>query len=302
MSLGVEEMRNSIAKPVVAYTEFMNSTARLPNHLFCFFEGKDNPYYVPRIKKYTTNFHPIKCGCRVKVLEVHRLIKNQEVYNNYKKAFFIDRDFNETLPLQSPPIFETPCYSIENLYVSKSVFKEILSNEFHLSETTNTLFEKYLNLYAERLNEFHSAILLFNAWYACLIDIRNNDHVETGVQLNDKLPKGIIQISIDKVVQNYNFLDLKNKFINATEISQEILNFKIEVFNNYDASKIFRGKYEMEFLIKFIDLMIEDSKNGNEVLKFSFNGALNNVRAISVFSNYAETPETLDDYLKEVVV
>ncbi|WP_395053642.1 DUF4435 domain-containing protein [Flavobacterium sp.] len=300
MSLGVEQMRKSITEPVVAYTEFMTSTAKLPNHLFCFFEGKDNPYYVPRIKKYTANFHPIKCGGRSKVLEVYKLIKNQEVYKKYKKAFFIDRDFNETLYLQNPPIYETPCYSIENLYVSISVFKEILSNEFHLSETTSTLFEKYSDIYINRQKEFHSAILLFNAWYACLINIRNNDNIQTGVQLNDKLHKGLIQISINEIIQSYSFQDLRDKFLNAPEISQEILNLKIEEFKNSDTTKIFRGKYEMEFLIKFIELMIEDSRVTDEVLNFSFNGALNNVRAISVFSAYAETPESLNDYLEEV--
>lgn len=301
MSLGVEQMRNSTMKPVVAYTEFMNSTAKLPNHLFCFFEGKDNTYYVPRIKKHTTDFHPIKCGGRSKVLEVHNLIKNQEVYNKYKKAFFIDRDFNETLSLQNPPIFETPCYSIENLYVSDSVFSEILSNEFHLSATTNLLHQKYLKLYQERQKEFHKAILLFNAWYACLIFIRNKEGKLTGVQLEEKFPKGLIQISIDEVIEKYVFQDLKDKFPKSTEISEEILNLKIKEFENCDALKIFRGKYEMEFMIKFIDLIIEDAKKNNETMRFSFTGALNNERSISVFSTYAETPNSLNDYLEKVV-
>ncbi|WP_329804716.1 DUF4435 domain-containing protein [Flavobacterium facile] len=301
MSLGVEQMRNSTMEPVVAYTEFMNSTAKLTNHLFCFFEGKDNPYYVPRIKKHTTDFHPIKCGGRSKVLEVHNLIKNQAVYNKYKKAFFIDKDFNETLSLQNPPVFETACYSIENLYVSQSVFKEILSNEFHLSETTNTLFEKYSKLYKERQDEFHSAVLLFNAWYACLIDIRNSDGIKTGVQLADKMDRGLIQISIDEVAQNYSIQDLKDKYPNASEIDGEVLNQKIEEFKNCDVSKMFRGKYEMEFLIKFIDCMLAESRLNRESITFPFASPLTNQQAISIFSNYAETPETLDDYLKEVV-
>ena len=90
MSLSVEELRNSRARSVVAYAEFVDSTAKLPNHLFCFFEGKDNDYYVPRIKRHTNDYHPIKCGGRSKVLEVYNLIKNQFVYEKYKKAFFID--------------------------------------------------------------------------------------------------------------------------------------------------------------------------------------------------------------------
>jgi hypothetical protein len=301
MSITIDLMRDSNSKSVVAYTEFVLSTSKLSNHLFCFFEGKDNPYYVPRIKKYTTDYHPIKCGGRSKVLEVYNLIKNQEVYKKYKKAFFIDRDFNETLSLQNPSVFETPCYSIENLYVSQSVFREILSNEFHMSETTNTLYGKYSGLYQERQKEFHSAILLFNAWYACMIDIRNNNNMQTGVQLEEKFPKGLIQISIDKIIKNYTFQDLKNKFAKATEINEAVLKLKIQEFENCDASKTFRGKYEMEFLLKFIDLMLQEAKKNKEVVNFSFKGSLNNERAISVFSTYAETPESLNDYLRQVV-
>lgn len=301
MSLSVEELRNSRARSVVAYAEFVDSTAKLPNHLFCFFEGKDNDYYVPRIKRHTNDYHPIKCGGRSKVLEVYNLIKNQFVYEKYKKAFFIDRDFNDTLSLQIPPIFETPCYSIENFYVSVLVFKEILSNVFYLSETTSSLHQKYLKLYKERQEEFHQAILLFNAWYACLISIRNSDGLQTGVQLDDKFPKGLIQISIDKVAKNYTFQNLKDKFPNAIEVTQKDLDVKILDFTNCEASKTYRGKYEMEFLIKFIDCMLANSKINNETLTFPFGSPLTNQQAISIFSAYAETPVDLDDYIKRVI-
>ncbi|WP_208796431.1 DUF4435 domain-containing protein [Flavobacterium fluviatile] len=301
MGLSVEELRESRMRSVVAYAEFVDSTGKLPNHLFCFFEGKDNPYYVPRIKKYTEDFHPIKCGGRSKVLEVHNLIKNQEVYNNNKKAFFVDRDFNEILSVQDPIVYETPCYSIENLFVSETVFKQILSNEFHLSETTNQLHEKYLNLYKNRQEEFHDAVLLFNAWYACLIWIRNNKGKETGVKLDNKFPKGLINMSIEQILQNYTLEDLKSIFPDATEVALDSLNLKVEEFKNCNKLKCFRGKYEMDFLLKFIDLMISEGKKNNEQIKFSFGGALNNERAISVFTHYAETPDCLDVYINKVI-
>ena len=301
MSFGVDDMRNSRMKRVVAFNEFMNSTGKLPNHLFCFFEGKDNPYYVPRIKVHTINFHPIKCGARSKVLEVYNLIKNQTVYNRYKKAFFIDKDFNETLSIQIPPIFETECYSIENLYVSPTVFKEILSNEFHLSETTNPLHKKYFDLYKERQEEFHQTILLFNAWYACLISTRNTKLIETGVQLDDKLPKGLITVSINSIEQNYDLEILKNKFPMASIVSINDLKDKILEFENGNQLKLFRGKYELEFLIKFIDCMLAESKTNKESLKFSFGSPLTIQQAISVFSTYAETPECLNEYIKATI-
>ena len=57
----------------------------------------------------------------------------------------------------------------------------------------------------------------------------------------------------------------------------------------------------MEFLIKFIDLMLADSKLNDEPIKFPFGTPLTNQQAISIFSNYAETPESLNEYIKKVV-
>jgi len=160
----IEQLRLSKDKAQVAFQEFALSTRKYPNHLFCFFEGKDNPYYVPRIKRFTSLYQPIKCGNRDSVLKIHTLISNRLEYSSYKKAFFIDRDFNKPLEQSNPPFFETPCYSIENLYVSVDVFKEILVNEFHLSEFSDSnIVEVYISLYHERQNEFHDAVCLFNS-------------------------------------------------------------------------------------------------------------------------------------------
>ncbi|AMO20052.1 DUF4435 domain-containing protein [Flavobacterium columnare] len=301
MNLSVDDLRNSRGESVVAFTEFANSTRALPNHLFCFFEGKDNLYYVPRIKKYTNHYHPIKCGGRSKVFEVYELIKNKEVYTRYKKAFFIDRDFNEPLQELNPPVFETPCYSIENLYVSSSVFKEILINEFNLSATTNPLHNKYLDLYEKRQEEFHNSVLLFNAWYSCLIDIRNSQRIQTGVELKNKFPKGLINFDLTEISYNYDLEKIKEMFPRALKLDLFHFNSKINYFQSCNKEKIFRGKYELEFLLEFIRLMVIDLKKDNREIEFSFNDALNNDRAIAVFSNYAETPESLNLYIQKVI-
>ena len=76
----LESLRQSKEKAQVAFQEFALSTRHLPTHLFCFFEGKDNAYYVPRIKRFTAHYHPIKCGGRDKVLAVYKLITNRPEY------------------------------------------------------------------------------------------------------------------------------------------------------------------------------------------------------------------------------
>ncbi len=303
--LYIDQLRKSREKAQVAYQEFVLHAGKGKDGLFCFFEGKDNAYYVPRIKRFTDNYHPIKCGGRDKVLDVYRLITIHSEYDKYKKAFFIDRDFNESLPPRNPPIFETPGYSIENFYVSMDVFKEILINELHLSEVSDEAFKVCIKIFTDRQKEFHQATALFNAWYACLIEIRNKTGNQTGVNLDDKLPKDFIEFTLDSVVKKYDSEKIKQTFPQASEVSEDILNTKLAEFTNCDQCKVFRGKYEMLFLVTMIELILQDSSNlkkyVEQKIKFAFGEKLSNEQAISIFSPYAETPETLNDYLKQVI-
>jgi hypothetical protein len=299
----IEELRQSKNKAQVAFQEFALSTNKFANHLFCFFEGKDNSYYVPRIKRFTENYHPIKCGGRDKVLEIYHLITNRPEYKFYKKAFFIDKDFNTTTIPTNSSIFETPCYSVENFYTSTVSFKEILTNEFHISEVyDHVVFEKCLSVFEKRQQEFHDAVCLFNAWYACLIEVRNRTGIQTGVKLDDKLPSGFVLISLDSVITNYNLETLKAVFPATIEVESSLLDVKLNSFQNCDKRNVFRGKYEMQFLIKIIQLLIQDSNNAKTIfstkINFAFGDNLSNLQALNVFEAYAETPKSLTDYLE----
>ncbi|MEO0684252.1 MAG: DUF4435 domain-containing protein [Cyanobacteria bacterium J06649_11] len=301
----LEELRSSRDKAQVAYQEFALSTRRWPNSLFCFFEGKDNSYYVPRIKEHTNNYYPIRCGGREKVLEVYALINNHSEYFRYRKAFFIDRDFNEPLEEREPPIFETPTYSIENLYVSEVVFREILINELHLSENADPEFQLCITLFRKRQQEFHDCVTLFNSWYSCLIELRNLNGTNTHVNLKDKLPKGFVNISLQEVVQNYDLEKIKEVFPNAPTVEESVLTKKIEHYENTTRRLLFRGKYELGFVLTLIELILKDSNEKQEIikrkLKFAFGQKLSIAQGINVFSGYAETPEELSEYLKKVV-
>jgi hypothetical protein len=304
----VEQLRQSRNKPQVAFTEFANATRKNPEHFFCFFEGKDNAYYVSRIKRFTKNYYPIKCGGKQSVLDVYTLISGKEEYRKYKLGFFIDRDFNSAIGAKNPPIFETPCYSVENLYVSISVFKEILTNEFHLSEVSDTNYEKLITLYELRQKEFHNAVLLFNSWYSCLIEKRESENIKTGVTLDDKLPNDFVSISLDEVKSSYDFQKIKDTFPNAIEVDFSIVADKMKFFQGKPMEKMFRGKYELEFLIKMIREILKDSRTEKRTVSskidFSFGDGSNigQLQALNIFEAYAETPQSLLDYLEFIVM
>jgi len=300
----LEQLRSSKDKASVAFQEFALSTRLFNDYIFCFFEGKDNPYYIPRIIPFCEKIKPINCGGKEKVLRVFELIKNQDVYQKYKKAFFIDRDFNKSMKSFDKLIFETPCYSIENLYVNTESFRKILIHELQLSENTDDSFEFCISLFNDRLNEFNKSTTLFNSWYACLIEIRDNLGLQTGVSLDDKLPKGFVNITLQSITKNYDFEKIKQTFPYANEILEYHLEAKNNIFENCDSNNIFRGKYQIEFLITIIQLIIDDSKNNKTINKskinYSFDGALNHSRALNIFSTYAKTPSELTEFLQRV--
>lgn len=316
----IDKMRKARERPQVGYTAFTLSTRQYSTHLFCFFEGQDHGYYVPRIIRETEEYQCIKCGNKKAVLEVNRMIAGKPEYDKYKVAFFVDRDFNAPIESSKRPIYETPCYSIENFYVCATAFKKIVSNAFSILPLTNAqkdqeiiaLYKQrqqeiqgIIALYEQRQQEFHQAVLLFNAWYCCLIDKREVGGELTGVQLEETLPKGFVTISLDRVEQHYTIETLQNTFPNALEVDTATLQAKVQLFQNSTMHEVFRGKYEMEFLIKFIRALLTDSKSKtrqytSKKIQFSFGDAssINNQQAITIFSSYADTPTELIDYIK----
>jgi Protein of unknown function (DUF4435) len=145
---------------------------------------------------------------------------------------------------------------------------------------------------------------LFNAWYACLRDIRNSTGKETGVNLDEKLPKDFVKFSLESILQNYDMTKIKNAFPNALEVSEQSVNEKINEFSKSDPSKTFRGKYELHFLVDIIERLSQDSSNSNKYIKkkikFTFGEKLSLGQAMHVFSAYAETPKSLIEYLSAV--
>jgi translation elongation factor EF-1beta len=132
--------------------------------------------------------------------------------------------------------------------------------------------------------------------------MRNQTGKQTGVQLEDKLPKGLVNISLEAVNADYDLATLKLIFPVSTEVDHVTLEGKIIEFTNCDSELIFRGKYQIEFLITLLQLMINDSKKEHNYVKnkinYSFDGMLNHKRALSIFTNYASTPESLNDFLR----
>jgi len=302
---------------LITFQKFRTVAEKYPDYLFCFFEGNDEMYYAERIKLFTEKYKSIACGGRARLLKVHELIRENKLYEKYKTAFFIDRDFKtKALLAQNPPIFETKTYAIENLYVSENVFAQILEKFFQISsqkETTKDTFHFYVNLYKKRQKEFHEASLLLNAWYACVMEqdakigkkqisflqersiFKRKDGSDGGKNFLN-----FIDCSLQEIKQDYDITRIRKTFLRSTEIETSVLQQKMAAFKTKEAYKIFRGKFELQFLVRFICLMLQDDIQILHNSPIGDGRYLKNEDALRLFSKYAETPKALLNYLKQV--
>ena len=186
--------------------------------------------------------------------------------------------------------------------VCQQLPKDILKNSLLISEISHP-YKVCVTLFTERQEEFHKASTLFNAWYSCLIEISNETGTPTGVRLESSLPAGFIDFNLQSISSNYDFERIKAVFIDALTVPDEMLQHRCLEFSLCEKNKAFRGKYELDFVLKFIKLLLEDSSTTKKFLKekirFNF-GNPNNDQALNIFSSSAEEPESLLEYLRRV--
>jgi hypothetical protein len=278
----------------VAFHKFVLLHREFGTELFCFYEGKDSHYYFPKINDiYKQNHHPIICGNKKAVIETFEKVLPK--YKTFKTAFFVDKDFEERISEEK--LYCTPCYSIENLYCTETVLSRILKNEFMLHEIDEE-YKSIMALFKTNQQEFHDATKLFNVWYATAKEKANKDNTIVNVSLNDKFPKDFAIIKIGNISSNYTLEDIKNKYPNAINVTEEEFNSKISNFDGKCYSCEFRGKYEIEFFYLFLKFLIEDSNIKKEYLKKKTKFSIDGAQILSQLSQYSETPECLVEYLK----
>lgn len=279
--------------PKVAFHKFVLLHREHHTDLFCFFEGTDSQYYFPRINNYGENHHPIVCGNKKSVLESYEYIKSK--YSNYKTIFFVDSDFDEDISKKD--LYITCSYSIENFYCTENVLSRILKNEFFL-KVTDSEYKTIMDSFHQRQKEFHQATSLFNLWYFTAKRKAKALNQSTNVNLDDKFPKEFISFSFDSITHNYTLEDLRKKFPDAIEITEEELNIQRESFYSKQPTQRFRGKYEIEFVLKYLNFLIQDANVSKNILKKKTKFKIDSALILSQLSQYAETTNELSEFLK----
>lgn len=265
-----------------------------------FLEGQDDiKYYNFRFKTHFSEFHFFDSGGKKNVIKAYEYI-NSKYNGKLKIKFFIDKDFDELHTKNN--LFVTPCYSIENLYVSNVVFEEILKCEFNLnkySEEDRKDFKKLCELYSERQKEFlcHIDDLMF--WFFLHSSKKECDLSKLKDRLFSKTDP-LIRISLNKVTKNYDFDTLKRYTENPLDFTEEDIKNYTNLVSKKSKIYFYRGKYILEFFEKFMRILLQEINKENSTiltkkrkinLQFSDN-------TLSLFSQYSITPNCLEYFLK----
>jgi len=314
-----EKLKKARLSPVIISQEFRNiyikhkKENRLNNYYYCFYEGlDDSKYYNDKIRNFSEReVTHLSTDGKDNLIELYKILdKRKSIYLGSELLFFRDRDYDNFIKYDEIEKFRkiinlyiTPTYSIENFYTTKIAFERIVKSEFNIIETDDK-FEKLINLFLERQKEFHKIMLDINAWIATQSYFLYTKE-KRNIPYNELNLSQLIKISLQKIKPKHqNIIGfLENKFSESFLIEDEEINSKFQelktLFDKSNFQVIFRGKFEIDFLDKFLKLLVEkaNQKDGkglefigiNEKIKIKL--ILNDT--ISNLTQYADTPDCL---------
>lgn len=268
-----------------------------------FLEGKDDiKYYNSRFQAvHSTNFHFFPSGGKENVLKAQKFI-NLKYNGSLKIKFFVDRDFDTICTKDN--LFVTPCYSIENLYISRNVFENILQSEFDLNRFSKSkdCFKIAYDLYLERKEEYLNCIEDLIIW--CLHHHPKGAECDIS-KINDRLfskKNPLVKFSLEKIEKNYDFTILESLTVNVRTLNEDEISKYRKILDEKSKVYFYRGKFLFQFFEKFMELFSKEAnRKDNIIFSKRIPNSLSNSceNALSVFSQYSETPNCLKIFLSK---
>lgn len=310
----IEEAKKELGSGLVAYTEFVLDFKKNTNNIYCFFEGKeDRSYYSFRTKMihHSSPYFDYVCNGKGNLIKLYQLINHHQIYRESNIGYFVDCDFEGKFLSQT--IYTTPFYSIENFYVVEEAFENILINEFNINRNCDC-FTLAKDIFSDLKNKFHEKILPLNAWLACQTDFRKANGISTRLNIEDSLKTILNSDNFNKVVcprlNDISFpnelsthLGIESIFENAPKITLNTFNTKVQEFKSLKGDECFRGKFELKFLISFLNRFKDEiGKRSSSIFPKRYTTSLRfeYVTAVSQLTNDAITPVCLMDYIKNI--
>lgn len=214
-------------------------------------------------------------------------------------GFFVDRDFDDNHYNMS--IYVTDVYSIENYYCSVEAVKRVLKYALKIQEESE--INDALSYYESCANDFHHTVAEFNSFYSVIKKKQREADCSYKVCLKDTFPNELATIEIGNCRKSYTLSTLLNKYsLPQTLMTQKEVNDESVILLSRNPFCSFRGKYELEFVIKFLTKIVNEAnkKNPASIVKQKISATINKVCFMSDYAQYADAPNSLKDYLDKV--
>lgn len=305
----VELLKAAGSSNSVKFLEATRAYSKSPSTILCIFEGEDEKYYGCRVSMSfgDNGWHGINTGGKSAVLDLRKLLSEHNTYKSKKFICFIDRDYEDWLINPDPErVYITPCYSVENLYASKSCLNSILSAEFKVTELNalSTEHQKCIAAFEARFKEVFEHLLPFNSWAKSrVIQIRSHETPVKMILKKATLEK-LIDITLTGCTIKYNPSDISTLFnnIDNSMLCTKSVKEATNSFPSQSRLKKFRGKQQVEAFRQFLIALKNDFTTPGNII-FTKKGKLKIVLdsedtdLLSEISQYAETPDCLRDFL-----
>lgn len=250
----IERMKASRGSSAVMKTKLIALRSALPDCIVFAFEGDDDkPVYFQWTKQIRPDlaYEPFVCNGKKQVFVFREMLARDLGGLAKHVYFFIDRDFDDYAGNEpSAETFMTDRYSTENYLVSRTVFEELLKDEFHC-HAEPSLREVILNSFEQYLDDFLSTTRDLNR----RLFIARRLKIELRKQLPTRV-SDIALVTLKGVTPGR--LAAQEVVVLSAEPDQADTDRLSAEFDNLDPRERYRGKFSLLFFMKWLELLGEE--------------------------------------------
>lgn len=301
----VEKLIKSRGNLSVKFMEFTRIVSK--GRYAVFFEGEDEKYYSIRINSIRPDIEwsGINGGGKSNVIELRGKIRKHETYADALCMFFVDADFDDNSEFSDfSDTYVTPCYSVENFYISLDAFIRILSAEFGINDSRDNeqCYVNCIKNFQDTKSEYLNSIKYFNFLIRELRLMERKGELEGSLNINNINFENLVRVDLGVVEKVYDEKKPKSIFSDLREDMIVDLNGSEKHFKDLPGDLWFRGKQNLEFFRVFIEkLKFERCRKGARKI-FKDKGVvklqMSKGNCISEISQYADTPSCLKKFLE----
>lgn len=267
MDEGIEKLRRERENSKTLLIQYNKFRSRHEDVLICALEGDDDaPFYDTMLGKIdsTILFIPFVCNGKKEVLLLRNILTRNVAGDSHLVRYFIDHDFDglRAHTMEHPngaDLYVTPCYSIENLLVGKSVLEKMLRSEYRCNdEYADQDVTRLIALFDARMQEFITCMYEANR----LLHSARTQGIILG-SIDKDIIKKCLHISLDAVTVNEQAAELHQLIGYTSAPDEATLAVSLPAFQALDPMRDWRGKFLFEFFRKFLALLKEDRGTKN---------------------------------------